>query len=121
MHVNSHHKPDSHTSTLQHTPFKKFLCARVFSSIAFQMQAVAVGWQIYALTGSAWYLGLVGLAQFLPMFMLTLVVGHVADRYDRRMVVRVCQTVEDYAPPCWRWAVSAAGNARKAFWPRYSS
>jgi MFS family permease len=94
MHVNSHHKPDSHTSTLQHTPFKKFLCARVFSSIAFQMQAVAVGWQIYALTGSAWYLGLVGLAQFLPMFMLTLVVGHVADRYDRCMVVRVCQTVE---------------------------
>jgi MFS family permease len=66
----------------------------VATSVAFQMQAVAVGWQMYDLTGSAWYLGLVGLAQFLPMFLLTLVVGHVADRYDRRRVVRICQTVE---------------------------
>ncbi|NVN91522.1 MAG: MFS transporter [Desulfuromonadales bacterium] len=86
--------PDSSLSMLQQTPFTRFWCARVASSIAFQMQAVAVGWQIYALTGSAWYLGLVGLAQFLPMLMLTLVVGHVADRYDRRMVARVCQVVE---------------------------
>lgn len=61
------------------------------------MQAVAVGWQIYALTGSAWYLGLVGLAQFLPMLMLTLLVGHVADRYDRRMIARICQIVEGLA------------------------
>jgi MFS family permease len=58
------------------------------------MTGVAVGWQVYALTGSAWYLGLVGLAQFLPMFLLTLVVGHVADRYDRRMIAGVCQTIE---------------------------
>lgn len=53
-----------------------------------------MGWQIYAMTGSAWYLGLVGLAQFLPMFLLTLVVGHVADRFDRRIIASVCQTVE---------------------------
>jgi MFS family permease len=66
----------------------------VATAIAFQMQGVAVGWQIYHLTGSAWYLGLVGLAQFLPMFLLTLAVGHVADRYDRRRVVRICQVVE---------------------------
>jgi MFS family permease len=58
------------------------------------MLAVAVGWQIYALTSSPFYLGLVGLAQFLPMFILTLVVGHVADRYDRRSVIRLCQFVE---------------------------
>jgi MFS family permease len=82
---------------LRHKPFKLFLCARVSSSIAFQMQAVAVGWQIYNLTGSAWYLGLVGLAQFLPMFILTLVVGQVADRFDRRMIARVCQAVESMA------------------------
>ncbi len=61
------------------------------------MQGVAVGWQVYHLTGSAWYLGLVGLAQFLPMFLLTLVVGHVADRYDRRGVARICQLVEGVA------------------------
>jgi MFS family permease len=58
------------------------------------MLGVAVGWQIYDLTGSALYLGLVGLAQFLPMFFLTLAVGHVADRYDRRTVVSICQVVE---------------------------
>jgi MFS family permease len=69
------------------------------------MLAVAVGWQIYALTGSPFYLGLVGLAQFLPMFLLTLVVGQVADRYDRRLVIRVCQFVEGAGV-----AVLAAGS-----------
>jgi MFS family permease len=58
------------------------------------MLAVAVGWQVYALSGSTLYLGLVGLAQFLPMFLLTLVVGHVADRSDRRKIARTCQLIE---------------------------
>jgi MFS family permease len=49
---------------------------------------------VYALTDSAFYLGLVGLAQFLPMILLTLLVGQAADRYDRRVIVSVCQTVE---------------------------
>jgi MFS family permease len=85
---------ETQQSVLRHTPFRRFWLARVCSTIAFQMQAVAVGWQIYALTGSAWYLGLVGLAQFLPMFLLTLAVGHVADRYDRRRIVTACQAIE---------------------------
>ena len=84
-------------SVLRHKPFASFLFARVSSSIAFQIQGVAVGWQIYALTGSAFYLGLVGLAQFLPMFLLTLVAGHVADRYDRRLIARLCEVVEGLA------------------------
>jgi MFS family permease len=79
---------------LRYPSSTKFLCARVATAIAFQMQAVAVGWQMYDLTGSAWYLGLVGLAQFLPMVLLTLVVGHVADRHDRRHVIRSCQAVQ---------------------------
>ena len=79
---------------LRHKPFRRFWLARVCSTLAFQMQAVAVGWQIYALTGSTWYLGLVGLAQFLPMFLLTLAVGQVADRYDRRRIATVCQIIE---------------------------
>ena len=86
-----------HYPLLRHKPFALFLLGRVSSSVAFQMLGVAVGWQMYALTGSAWYLGLVGLAQFLPMFLLTLVVGHVADRYDRRTVAGVCQTIEGVA------------------------
>jgi MFS family permease len=82
-----------------------FWCARVSTAVAYQMLAVAVGWQIYALTGSPFYLGLVGLAQFLPMFLLTLVVGHVADRYDRRLVICACQCVEGAGV-----AVLAAGS-----------
>jgi MFS family permease len=70
------------------------MVARGLSMGAFQMQAVAVGWQVYALTGSALDLGLVGLAQFLPMLCLTLVAGHVADRADRRRIASICQAVE---------------------------
>jgi len=84
-------------SLLRHKPFAFFWLARVAAAIAVQMQAVALGWQAYALTGSAFYLGLVGLAQFLPLFLLTLAVGHVADRYDRRLVGSVSQLVEAIA------------------------
>jgi MFS family permease len=88
---------DSNASVLHHPQFRLFWLARVCSTLSFQMQGVAVGWQIYALTGSAWYLGLVGLAQFLPMLLLTLAVGHVADRYDRRRICAICQVIEGSA------------------------
>jgi len=58
------------------------------------MLGVAVGWQLYELTGRALDLGLVGLAQFVPMILLTLVVGQVADRYDRRLVVVVSEVAK---------------------------
>jgi MFS family permease len=66
----------------------------VLSTLALHMQTVAVGWQLYSLTGSALDLGLVGLVQFVPMVILTLVVGQVADRYDRRVVVVICHVAE---------------------------
>ena len=84
-------------SLLRYKPFTLFWIVRVSSSMAFQIVGVAVGWQIYDITGSAFYLGLVGLAQFLPMFLLNLVVGQVADRYDRRLIGRLCQMVEGLA------------------------
>ena len=56
--------------------------------------AVAVGWQIYALTDSAFALGMVGLVQFIPTALLVFIAGHVADRYDRRRVVQICQFVD---------------------------
>ena len=58
------------------------------------MTAVAVGWQVYALTHSTFALGMMGLVQFLPMLLLTLVVGHVADRFNRKTVISICQVVE---------------------------
>jgi MFS family permease len=56
-----------------------------------QMQSVAVGWQIYAATGRPLDLAWVGLAQFLPAAGLSLVTGHVADRFDRRRILISCQ------------------------------
>ena len=55
------------------------------------MGAVAVGWQVYALTGSAFALGMIGLVQFIPTALLTFVAGHAADRFDRKRVVQICQ------------------------------
>jgi MFS family permease len=90
----------------RHRPFALFWSARVAGTIGYQMQTVAIGWQIYDLTGSALDLGLVGLVQFVPVVVLALVVGHVADRYDRRAVVRACQLAEALAA-----AALAAGSA----------
>ena len=86
--------PTDLASLLAHRSFVRFWIARLTGGFANQMQAVAVGWQVYALTGSALDLGLVGLAQFLPSVALMLIVGHVADRYDRRRIVGVCQLIE---------------------------
>ena len=81
-------------SLLRHPPLVLLLCSRILASMGFQMVGVAVGWQLYALTGSALDLGLVGLVQFVPMFLLTLVAGQVADRCDRRRVVAACEGVK---------------------------
>lgn len=70
------------------------LAARVSTAIAFQMLTIAVGWQIYSITQKPIYLGLVGLVQFLPMLLFTLIVGYVADRYDRKLIICFSQIVE---------------------------
>ncbi len=71
--------------------FRLYQGARFFLTLGIQMQSVAVGWQVYELTHRAIDLGYVGLAQFLPAIGLSLVTGHVADRFDRRRVLLVCQ------------------------------
>ena len=74
--------------------FTRFWLSRSASGFAYHMSAVAIGWQIYELTGSVFNLGLVGLVEFLPQLLLTLVVGHAADRMDRRLIVSFCQAVQ---------------------------
>ena len=71
-------------SVLRNRNLFLFLAARFCSAMALMMFSVAVGWQVYALTGSAFALGMVGLAQFLPAFLLSLPGGLAADRFDRR-------------------------------------
>jgi MFS family permease len=85
---------DQDDTPLKRPAFRHFIFARFGASLSFQIVSVAVGWQIYALSGKAIDLGLIGLAQFAPMFLLTLLVGHVADKYDRRRIVAVCMGVE---------------------------
>ena len=81
-------------SILRHRPFLLYWGARTCASLGFMMFGVAVAWQMYALTGNAFDLGLVGLMQFLPMAMFMLVAGQIADRHDRRLILQVCQIVE---------------------------
>ncbi len=87
-------EPEAGQPPLRQPSFVRFWWARILTGMSFQMLSVAIGWQVYALTGSALALGLVGLAQFVPMVLLTLAVGHVADRYDRRRISAICQTLE---------------------------
>jgi len=77
--------------------FTRFWMARSASGFAYHMSAVAIGWQVYGLTGRVLDLGLTGLVEFLPQFLLTLVVGQVADRFDRRRIACICQLVQSLA------------------------
>ncbi|MGE5625123.1 MAG: MFS transporter [Bacillota bacterium] len=120
--------PETDHSLLQHTGFLEYWCSRLCSMFAFQMVSVAVGWQIYDLTHRALDLGVIGLVQFIPSFVLALPAGHVADLFERRRIVIVCQAVETVAALClalgslFRWfdeqailAVVFIGGCARAF------
>ena len=84
-------EPAAASSLTRHPSFVLFWCARTFTNGAYMMQGVAVGWQIYELTNDPFDLGLVGLAQFVPLVGFSLIIGQVADLFDRRLVVASCQ------------------------------
>jgi MFS family permease len=63
-----------------------FVTSRFVSTTAMQIQSVAIGWQIYAMVHKPLALGLVGLCQFVPMFLLTLPAGDITDRFNQRRV-----------------------------------
>ena len=73
-------------AALRHGEFRWFMLSGFLLSLAMQMQTTILGWQVYAITGTAWSLGLVGLAEAAPFLALTLVGGHVADTRDRRAI-----------------------------------
>jgi MFS family permease len=79
---------------LAHPGFARFLTARLAVSVAVQMQTVAIGWQIYALTHDPLDLGLIGLSQFLPFVLLVLPAGQVADRRNRGRILTGCYALE---------------------------
>jgi MFS family permease len=75
------------SSALRRPGFRRYCLARLLGALAGQAQAVAVGWQVYDMTGRAIDLGFVGLSLFLPHLLLALAAGHAADHFDRRRVL----------------------------------
>jgi MFS family permease len=81
-------------AVLRNRNFSYYLSARVLGTLAVQMQSVAIGWQVYEITGNLFDLGLIGLAQFAPFLVLILLAGHVADRYNRRTIIAICMAAQ---------------------------
>jgi MFS family permease len=99
---------------LQFRDFRYFWFARGCTTLAQSCMVVVIGWQVYDvarrsmdLKHAALWLGLVGLVQFAPLFALTLITGWVADRIDRRLIVRLCVSAQ--------WLCAAALAAVNAF------
>jgi MFS family permease len=74
--------------------FSFYISSRFLSTVAMQVQSVAIGWQIYDIERTPLALGLVGLCEFVPMFLLTLPAGEIADRFDQRRVLAIAQAVQ---------------------------
>ena len=80
-------------AALEHRDFRFYAAARFLATVAVQMQSLAVGFQVYALTHRKIDLAYVGLAQFLPIISLSIVAGQLADRVDRRAILMACDIV----------------------------
>lgn len=120
---------------LKERDYVLFWGTRWFGSFASQIQSVAMGWQMYALARttrsveeSAFLVGMIGLAAFVPVFLLTLPAGEAADRYDRKKVLLLClsgeitsvlilaiATVNGYASPALLLVIAALFGASRAF------
>ena len=77
---------DTSSTIYRDRDLKFFVTSRFISTLAIQVQSVAIGWQIYDMERTPLALGLVGLCQFLPMFLLTLPAGDITDRFNQRRV-----------------------------------
>src|SRR5260221_11619403 len=99
--------PAGSSALLKHPSFLLFVVSRSFSRFSGQIAAVAVGWQIYDLTGSAFDLGMVGLVQFLPTALLVFVAGHAVDRYERKRDVQICLNIGALTALLLAWGADA--------------
>ena len=121
-------------AVLKNRDFRLYLIARFIASLGAQMLVVAVGWELYERTHAALALGLVGLANVIPMFLFTLPAGHLADNYDRKRIIMLttgamalssvglvlCSIF--HAPTPWIYtALFLAASARTFLWPASAS
>ena len=108
--------------------FRLHCAARLIMGIALSMQAVAIGWYVYSVTKSPLALGITGLSSFLPAVFFALFTGHVADTYNRRIIVTICfavfaasslglllQVTSGTSDPTWIYVFTLIGGAARAF------
>lgn len=80
-------------AALRYRDFRLLSVGSLVSSLGSQMLGVAIGWELYERTNSAFVLGMVGLVQVLPVLLLSLHAGHIADRFDRKLIVILSQAL----------------------------
>ncbi len=80
---------NANSNALSHRDFRRYLSAAFLAILATQIQSVAVSWQIYGIARTPLALGYAGLFQFLPMMACTIPAGHLADRFDRKLILVV--------------------------------
>jgi MFS family permease len=86
--------PQRGLTAFRYADFRNYFLARSLGRLSFEMQATAVGWQVYSLTGNPLDLGLLGLAQILPFMVLFPLAGLAADRFPRARVIASCLSVQ---------------------------
>ena len=91
MSPDDHHPRHQARIAFQYHDFKYYVLSRLLATLSLQMQSTAIGWQVYDIMHKPIYLAYIGLVLFLPNALFALATGHVADRFDRRRVVQLCQ------------------------------
>jgi MFS family permease len=94
-----------------------YLCVRALSRIAVLVQSVALGWQVYDLTRRPLALGVVGLVEFVPMFLLALPAGELADRFDPRRIVALSSLIESLSSAL---LLTYVLTRQQAIWPLFA-
>ena len=107
-------------AAFHHRDFCFFQLMRFTGTLGQQMQSVAIGWQVYAITGRALDLGYVGLVQFLPALSLALVTGHVADLVDRRLILIVQNIILLACAAALYWLTRSQTAASYGVYPIYA-
>ena len=116
--------PESLRALMGQRSFVLFWISRFADILGAQAQAVTIAWQVYALARlhksveeAAFALGMIGLAQFLPLFALTLFAGDAADRHDRKKIIIICICVEIV---CVGVLAFMSLNHAAAYWPIFA-
>src|SRR5262245_24329017 len=80
-------------AALRFRDFRRLAIGKLINVIGDQMLGIAIGWELYERTGSAFALGLVGFVQVLPIFLLALPAGHIADQFQPRAIIACAEGV----------------------------